>query len=128
MGRIGRWFKKAWKKVKKVAKKVGRFIADKGLKVGRFVTGVAQHIPGKIGMVAGLANKGIAAAQAAIDAIPKGKVKDKLQQGLDKANEVKSRAEAAGDKVIGVANKVAGATNAVIDTGKNVVANVKKVI
>lgn len=133
MGRIWNKIKNGFKKAGrwvwgKVLKPAGKWIADKGLKIGKFVTDAASFLPGAIGKAAGLASKGISAAQAAINAIPKGKVKDKLQQGLDKASDAKAKAEDAANKVAGVANKVAAVTNTVIDTGKNAVSAVKQVL
>ena len=99
-------------------KKVGRWINKKvikptvmkktGLKIADSITSVASMIPDTIGAVAGLANKGIKAVRDVIDKVPSGKVKDKLQHGL-------SKAEMVVDKIVSAAN-----------SAKDVVTNIQK--
>ena len=101
--------------LRKVLKPVGRFRKKTGLKIADAVTSVASMIPGTIGAVAGLANKGIKAVRDVIDKVPSGKVKDKLQQGLSKAENVVNKGKQVGDKIVNAANST-----------KDVVANIQK--
>lgn len=107
--KVGRWTNR------KVLKPVGRFRKKTGLKIADAVTSVASMIPGTIGAVAGLANKGIKAVRDVIDKVPSGKVKDKLQQGLSKAENVVDKGKQVGDKIVNAANST-----------KDVVANIQK--
>ena len=107
--KVGRWTNR------KVLKPVGRFRKKTGLKIADAVTSVASMIPGTIGAVAGLANKGINAVRDVIDKVPSGKVKDKLQQGLSKAENVVDKGKQVGDKIVNAANST-----------KDVVANIQK--
>ena len=96
--KVGRWTNR------KVLKPVGRFRKKTGLKIADAVTSVASMIPGTIGAVAGLANKGIKAVRDVIDKVPSGKVKDKLQQGLSKAESVVDKGKQVGNKIVNAAN------------------------
>ena len=107
--KVGRWTNR------KLVKPVGRFRKKTGLKIADAVTSVASMIPGTIGAVAGLANKGIKAVRDVIDKVPSGKVKDKLQQGLSKAENVVDKGKQVGDKIVNAANST-----------KDVVANIQK--
>ncbi len=107
--KVGRWTNR------KVLKPVGRFRKKTGLKIADAVTSVASMIPGTIGAVAGLANKGIKAVRDVIDKVPSGKVKDKLQQGLSKVENVVDKGKQVGDKIVNAANST-----------KDVVANIQK--
>ena len=107
--KVGRWINR------KVLKPVGRFMKKTGLKIADGVTSVASMIPGSIGAVAGLANKGIKAVRDVIDKVPSGKVKDKLKQGLSKAESVVDKGKQVGDKITNAANST-----------KDVVANIQK--
>ena len=105
MGRLWNGIKKAARWVhRKVLKPVGRFVKKTGLKIADGVTSVASMMPGSIGAVAGLANKGIKAVRGIIDKVPAGKVKDKLQQGLDKAESVVDKGKQVGGKIVDAAN------------------------
>lgn len=118
----GRWL---WGKV---IKPTGKFLATKGLKIGKFVTDVGQYLPGMIGTISGIANKGFNAAQAAVDALPGGKIHDALTQGLSQAGGMKDRVIDGAEKAAGVAQAIAGITDALMNTSKDIAGTVRQVI
>lgn len=132
MGKIGRFFKKIgnkiWGGIKKVGKFVGK-IAKPVVKVGKFATGLLAKAPGAVGTVAGLINKGLTVADAAISQLPEGKMKDKMQgmaeqvkqgvaQGHERAADFAERAKTANDRIQQTVN--AGKT--LVDGAKNLMA------
>ena len=126
MGRFLNALKKAGRWIKnKVIKPTGRFLKNTGLKIADGITSVASYIPGTIGKVAGLANKGIKAVRNVVDNLPSGKVKDKLQQGLNKTETVVDKGKRIGDKIVNASNTVNDATKNTVGALKEVVANVR---
>lgn len=115
LAKAGRW---AWGGIKKA----GRWVADKGLKVAGAVTGVAKFLPGKIGAIAGAADKGIGKLKELVSLVPKGKVKDKLEKGVEKVQSVKDTVEKKAHEGAGYVQKAADVANTVVDKGKQAAA------
>lgn len=85
------FFKKVWHGVKKGALKVGKFIgkvAKPVVKVGKFISKGLSHLPGAIGTVAGVVNKGLNVADGVINSLPESKAKQKLQEVSNSVNGV----------------------------------------
>ncbi len=86
--RLGQMFSNFGNKVKTFGQRVGStlsHIAPKVIKYGSFIAGGLSHLPGFIGTAAGMAYKGLNAANRLINSLPNSSFKSKLQDLSDKA-------------------------------------------
>ena len=86
--RLGQMFSNFANKVKDFGLRAGStlaHVAPKVLKVGSFIAGGLSHLPGLIGTAAGVAYKGINAANRLISSLPDSSFKNKLQDLSSKA-------------------------------------------
>ena len=86
--RLGEVFSNFGNKVKNFGLRVGStlsHIAKPALKYGSFIAGGLSHLPGFIGTAAGVAYKGLNAANRLINSLPDSSFKAKLQDLSDKA-------------------------------------------
>ena len=86
--RLGQFFSNIGSKVKNFGLRVGStlsHIAKPVLKYGSFIAGGLSHLPGFIGTAAGIAYKGLNAANRLINSLPDSSFKSKLQDLSDKA-------------------------------------------
>ena len=60
-------------------------VAPKVLKAGSFIAGGLSHLPGVLGIAAGLVYKGLNGVNRLIDSLPDSSFKNKLQELSDKA-------------------------------------------
>ena len=107
---LGNFLGKVWGGVKNAAsatwegtKKVGRAVGTGIKKVGRAVrpvvdfaqkaAGLAEHIPGFIGDIAGSVRKGIDTFNEWVDLVPDSKMKDKLKEASSGAGELVDKGE-----------------------------------
>lgn len=87
--RLGALFSNFGNKVKDFGLRVGStlsHIAKPVLKYGSFLAGGLSHLPGFIGTAAGVAYKGLNAANRLINSLPDSNFKSKLQDLSDKAS------------------------------------------
>ena len=86
--RLGQMFSNFGNKVKNFGMRVGStlsHIAPKVIKYGSFIAGGLSHLPGFLGTAAGMAYKGLNAANRLINSLPNSSFKSKLQDLSDKA-------------------------------------------
>ena len=86
--RLGEIFSNIGNKVKNFGLRVGStlsHIAKPVLKYGSFIANGLSHLPGFIGTAAGVAYKGLNAANRLINSLPNSSFKSKLQDLSDKA-------------------------------------------
>ena len=85
---LGQIFSNFGNKVKDFGLRIGSglsHIAKPVLKYGSFIAGGLSHLPGFIGTAAGVAYKGLNAANRLINSLPDSSFKNKLQDLSDKA-------------------------------------------
>ena len=96
---IGNFFGKVWGGVKKVGRAIGSGVRKVGravkpaLDVAHKVAGLAEHIPGFIGDIAGSLRGGLETANEWIDMIPESGVKDKLKEYSGEASNLIDKGE-----------------------------------
>ena len=86
--RLGQMFSNFGNKVKNFGMRVGStlsHIAKPVIKYGSFIAGGLSHLPGFIGTAAGMAYKGLNAANRLINSLPNSSFKSKLQDLSNKA-------------------------------------------
>ena len=94
--RLGQLFSNFKNKVKDYGLRVGNtlsHIAKPVLKYGSFIAGGLSHLPGFIGTAAGVAYKGLNAANRLINSLPDSSFKNKLQDLSNKAASTVSTAQ-----------------------------------
>ncbi len=136
MGRLGRFFGKIKEKAKNVVRKVSRFgkkVIQKVVPVAKKVLPLLSLAPGIVGDIASKANNALNVADNAINALPNGKMKNKLQElsgaastkvaeNSAKAADLAERVKTAGDK----ANQVVNAGRTLVNGAKPLVADLKR--
>ena len=109
------FFGNVWGGMKKVGRAIGSGVRKVGkavkpaLDVAHKVMGLAEHIPGFVGDIAGSIRGGIESANEWIDLIPDGSVKDKLKEYSGDASDLVNKGEEwlneKGEVVQGYANR-----------------------
>jgi hypothetical protein len=84
--KIGGAIKKAGKAVVNTAKAGVKFLAPKIVQAAGVATNILKNVPGKVGLIAGVADKGVNIAKSAIDKIPNKKARDALGGVVNKFN------------------------------------------
>ena len=117
--------KKIWGGIKFVGKKalgVVKKILPFATKVGKVAGGIMQHMPGVGGMI-GRAINGVAnGAEHIVNALPGGKVKEKLKGVVERGRDVAENANEEGGRLMARVGNGVAAANKVINAVNDVAA------